>query len=68
MKPQVNKFKFGRLYDKWGIWQLESSIPDLSPDFTSFKLLKEVPDYETALRETYRLNGWGEPKRLRIIH
>ena len=27
--------------------------------------IKEVRTYEEAVRETYRLNGWGEPKYIK---
>ena len=31
---------------------------------SSGTFVKDVYSYEDALREVYRLNGWGEPKNI----
>lgn len=61
MKPEVGKYKFGRHRSKWGIWQWDS----VSERGASARFIKDVSTYEEAVREVYRLNGWGEPKHIR---
>jgi hypothetical protein len=63
MKPQLNKFHFGRHRNLWGIWQYDHVTETTS----SSNFIKDVRTYEEAVRETYRLNGWGEPKAIRRI-
>ncbi len=43
----------------WGIWKADS--------LNSATLVKDVATFEEALTETYRLNGWVEPKKLRRV-
>jgi hypothetical protein len=61
MKPEVGKYKFGRHRSMWGIWQWDS----VTERGASARFIKDVPTYEEAVREVYRLNGWGEPKHIR---
>ena len=61
MKPEVGKYKFGRHRSKWGIWQWDS----VTERGSSARFIKDVSTYEEAVREVYRLNGWGEPKQIR---
>ena len=61
MTLQVGKYHFGRHYNRWGIWQCLF----VSDSSTSSKHVKDVYSYEEAVKETYRLNGWGEPKNVR---
>ena len=58
MKAQVGQYKFGRHRSHWGIWQYNW----VSETGTSAPFIKDVFTYEEAVREVYRLNGWGEPK------
>ncbi len=58
MKAQVGQYKFGRHRNHWGIWQYDC----VSETGTSATFIKDVFTYEEAVREVYRLNGWGEPK------
>ena len=58
MKAQVGQYKFGRHRNHWGIWQYNW----VSETGTSATFIKDVFTYEEAVREVYRLNGWGEPK------
>ena len=44
----------------WGIWMVES----ISNGVTMAAFIKDVFTYEDAVKETYHLNGWGEPKRI----
>lgn len=61
MKTQVGQYRFGRQYNRWGIWQYDY----VSETGSSARFIKDVFTYEEAVRETYRLNGWGEPKNIR---
>ena len=45
----------------WGIWMVESISNGV---VTMAAFIKDVFTYEDAVKETYRLNGWGEPKRI----
>lgn len=58
MAEQVGRYQFTKRRCYWIIWQC------VSADETTATLvkLKDVYSYEEAVRETYRLNGWGEPK------
>ena len=58
MKAQVGLYTFGRHYNRWGIWQYDW----VSETGSSARFIKDVYSYEEAVREVYRLNGWGEPK------
>lgn len=55
----IGQHIFGRHYSMWGIWKADC--------LNSATLIKDVETFEEALRETYRLNGWGEPKKLRKV-
>lgn len=61
MKAEVGKYKFGRHRNYFGIWQWDS----VTEAGTSARFIKDVYSYEEAVREVYRLNGWGEPKIIR---
>lgn len=60
MKAQAGQYKFGRHRNLWGIWQ----YTHVSECGSSARFIKDVFTYEDAVRETYRLNGWGEPKTI----
>lgn len=60
MAKTVGTFYFGRHRSLWGIWMVESIINGV----TSAAFIKDVCSYEDAVKETYHLNGWGEPKRI----
>lgn len=57
---KVGQFHFCRHRGGWGIFQytLVSETGSQSSHITS------CVDFESALKETYRLNGWGEPKSI----
>ena len=61
MKAEVGKYKFGRHRSMWGIWQWDL----VTETGSSARFVKDVYSYEEAVREVYRLNGWGEPKQIR---
>ena len=61
MKAEVGKYKFGRHYNLWGIWK----YIEVSACGSSTTFVKDVQTYEDAVREVYRLNGWGQPKQIR---
>ena len=61
MKAQVGQYTFGRHRNFWGIWQYDM----VSETGSSAVFVKDVYSYEEAVREVYRLNGWGVPKQIR---
>ena len=61
MKASVGTYHFGRHRGDWGIWCYDY----VSEKITSSRFIKDVWTYEEAVREVYRLNGWGEPKRIK---
>ena len=63
MKAQVGLYKFGRHYSHWAIWQYDW----VSETGASARFVKDVFTYEEAVREVYRLNGWGEPKSIKRV-
>ena len=63
MKAQVGLYKFGRHYKHWAIWQYDW----VSETGASARFVKDVYSYEEAVREVYRLNGWGEPKSIKRV-
>lgn len=61
MKEEVGKYYFGRHRRSWGIWQWDY----VSESGSTAIFIKDVFNYEDAVKEVYRLNGWGEPKQIR---
>ena len=61
MTKTVGTYYFGRHRSQWGIWMVESISNGV---VTMAAFIKDVFTYEDAVKETYRLNGWGEPKRI----
>ena len=64
MKAEVGKYKFGRHRNNWGIWQWNS----VTETGASATFIKDVFSYEDAVREVYKLNGWGEPKSVKRVY
>ena len=64
MKAEVGKYKFGRHRNNWGIWQYDS----VTESGASARFIKDVFSYEDAVREVYKLNGWGEPKSVKRVY
>ena len=60
MAKTVGTYYFGRHRSMWGIWMVES----ISNGVTMAAFIKDVFTYEDAVRTTYALNGWSEPKRI----
>ena len=60
MTKRVGTYFFGRHRSLWGIWIVES----IENGVTMSAFVKDVCCYEDAVKETYHLNGWGEPKRI----
>ena len=63
MKAQVGLYKFGRHYNHWAIWQWDW----ISKTGSSARFIKDVRNYEEAVTEVYRLNGWGTPKYIKRV-
>lgn len=57
---KLGTYHFKRHRRLWGIWVVSS----ISGSIVCSDFVKDVPTYEQAVRETYSLNGWGEPKRI----
>lgn len=64
MTAQVGLYKFGRHRNHWAIWQYDC----VSETGTSARFIKDVFSYDEAVREVYRLNGWGEPKYIKRVY
>lgn len=60
MAKKVGTYYFGRHRSSWGIWVIAYN----NNGITMGDFVKDVMSYEDAVKETYRLNGWGEPKRI----
>ena len=58
MRAAVGKYKFGRHYSKWGIWEYTT----VNENGALATFVKDVNTFEDALRETFALNGWGQPQ------
>ena len=58
---EVGKYQFSKRRCYWIIWQC------VNVDKTGATLtkVKDVFSYEDAVREVYRLNGWGTPKYIK---
>ena len=61
MTPQLNKYHFGRRFNYFTIFQYDF----VDATGTTSRRIKDVKTYDEAVRETYRLNGWGEPKTIK---
>ena len=64
MKPELNKYFFGRRFNEFAIWQYTAIHSDGS---TMSRQIKCVETYNEAVLEVYRLNGWGTPKNIKRI-
>jgi hypothetical protein len=60
MAKAVGTYYFGRHYSSWGIWVVVYS----NNGSVVGEHVKDVRTYEDAVKETYRMNGWGEPKSI----
>jgi len=62
MKAKVGLHYFGRSLNSWGIWQYDR-VDEVTGNSTAQKVAN-CCTYEEAVRKTYQLNGWGEPKKI----
>ena len=60
MTKKVGTYYFARHRRNWGIWV----ITYCNNVVTMGDFVKDVFTYEDAVRTTYALNGWGEPKNI----
>lgn len=60
MATKIGQYYFARHRSQWGIWMVES----INNGVTMSTFIKDVFTFEAAVKETYSLNGWGEPKRI----
>ena len=61
MAAEVGKYFFRKRYTVFYIYQYDV-VEDGSE---SAKHISSVQTYDEAVKEVYRLNGWGEPKQIR---
>lgn len=64
MTRSVGTYWFGRHRSVWGIWQVALDTFGVQCS----KHIKDVALYEEAVRETYRLNGWEQPRTIKRIY
>ena len=63
MRAEVGKYHFGRHRGCFGIWQYDF----VSETGSSSRFVKDVRNYEEAVTEVYRLNGWGIPRYIKRV-
>ena len=61
MKAKVGQYFFGREYGIFGIWVYEEVSENGG---TRASKVETVCTFEEALRKTYQLNGWAQPKNI----
>jgi len=61
-KAKVGNYYFGRYYNMWSLWV----YVNVTENGTQAQRIPtyEYYTFEEALRKTYELNGWGEPKQI----
>ena len=60
MAKAVGTYYFKRLRNRWAVYVVVYSHDGIEMgDF-----VKDANSFDDAVRETYSLNGWGEPKRI----
>lgn len=60
MKSRVGLYHFCRHRGVWGIFQYIL----VSETGSHSSHISNCCNFESALKETYRLNGWGEPQNI----
>ena len=60
MKAKVGQYFFGREYGIFGIWVYE----EVNEKGTRASKVDNACTFEEALRKTYQLNGWAQPKTI----
>ena len=61
MTAQVGKHYVGRYHSAFAVWQWDSVDENGG---TSAHKVQMFWEYEEAVREMYRLNGWKQPEKL----
>ena len=61
MASEVGKYFFRKRYTVFYIYQYDV----VEEGFESAKHISSVQTYDEAVKEVYRLNGWGEPKQIK---
>jgi len=62
MKAKVGLHFFGRNHSRWAVWVYD--VVNEETGFASANKVANCFDYAEALKTTYHLNGWGEPKNI----
>ena len=62
MKAKVGLYFFGRNHNIWGIWCYDYVNEETGA--TSAQKVASCCTFEEAIKTTYKLNGWGEPKNI----
>jgi hypothetical protein len=61
MTAQVGKHYVGRYHSAFAVWQWDSVDENGG---TSAHKVQMFWEYEEAVREMYRLNGWKQPEKM----
>lgn len=62
MKAKVGLHFFGRNHNSWVVWCYDY-VNEKTGGASAQKIITCFT-FEEALRKTYQLNGWGEPKNI----
>jgi len=62
MKAKVGLHFFGRSHNSWCVWVY--NIVNEETGFSSSNKVAHCCTFEEAIKTTYQLNGWGEPKNI----
>jgi len=62
MKAKIGLHYFGRIRNTWAIWVYEAV--NETTGFASARKVTNCFSFEEAVKTTYQLNGWGEPKNI----
>lgn len=64
--PQNRDFKLQyKFYRHRSSWRISLCMVWNKNEWTTVNHISDHFTFEEALKETYRLNGWGEPKNIR---
>lgn len=60
MKAEIGKYHILHSHNMWEIFQYNS----ISEKGTSSTYIMDCVEFSDAIKNIYRLNGWGEPKNI----
>ena len=62
MKAKVGLHFFGKNHGSWAVWCYD--VVNEETGFSSANKVTNCPTFDEAIKTTYQLNGWGEPKNI----